>query len=295
MKQEIKIGLSVLIALVVLYFGIEYLKGKNPFKSSNYYYALYEDVKGLTVSAPVTVNGIKVGQVDNVKLLYDRPDKVLVSFSLDKELRLPQGTSAVIESSLLGTASIVIKMNKSENYYTPGDTIQATTDAGMLGTVTDELLPGVGNVLPKVDSLLTNINNVVGNPSLNSAINNIDNATASLQQLMSRLNTATTGLPKIVSEVNSMTESLNVIAADLTRLSGTLADAPVDSVLNNLNRVSSDVAQLTSQLNNPDNSVGKLLSGTELYDNLTNVTSSLDSLFIDIKKNPKRYINIKLL
>ncbi len=295
MRQEIKIGLSVLIALVVLYFGIEYLKGKNPFKSSNYYYALYEDVKGLTISAPVTINGFKVGQVDNVKLLYDRPDKVLVSFSLDKELRLPQGTSAVIESSLLGTASIVIKMNKSDNYYAPGDTIQAITDAGMLGTVTDELLPGVGNVLPKVDSLLTNINNVVGNPSLNSAINNIDNATASLQQLMSRLNTATTGLPKIVSEVNNMTESLNVIAADLTQLSGTLADAPVDSVLNNLNKVSADVAQLTSQLNNPDNSVGKLLSGTELYDNLTNVTSSLDSLFIDIKKNPKRYINIKLL
>lgn len=295
MRQEIKIGLSVLIALVVLYFGIEYLKGKNPFKSSNYYYALYEDVKGLTISAPVTINGFKVGQVDNVKLLYDRPDKVLVSFSLDKELRLPQGTSAVIESSLLGTASIVIKMNKSDNYYAPGDTIQAITDAGMLGTVTDELLPGVGNVLPKVDSLLTNINNVVGNPSLNSAINNIDNATASLQQLMSRLNTATTGLPKIVSEVNSMTESLNAIAANLTQLSGTLADAPVDSVLNNLNKVSADVAQLTSQLNNPDNSVGKLLSGTELYDNLTNVTSSLDSLFIDIKKNPKRYINIKLL
>lgn len=295
MRKEIKIGLSVLIALVVLYFGIEYLKGKNLFKSSNYYYALYEDVQGLTVSAPVTVNGFKVGQVDRVELMYDRPDKVLVSFSLDKELRLPQGTSAVIESSLLGTASVVIKMNKSDKYYTPGDTIPATTDAGMLGTVTEDLLPGVGNVIPKVDTLLTNINNVVGNPSLNSAINNIDNATASLQQLMGRLNTATSGLPKIVNEVNSMTESLNVIASDLTRLSGTLADAPVDSVLNNLNRVSSDVAQLTSQLSNPDNSVGKLLSGTELYDNLTSVTSSLDSLFIDIKKNPKRYINIKLL
>lgn len=294
-RKELVIGACVIIALAVLFFGIEYLKGVSIFKPSNYYYAVYNDVAGLTPSAPVTVNGFKVGQVDNVELMYDRPDCVLVSFSLDKELKLPQGSTAVIESSLLGTASVVLKLTSEHGYYNPGDTISAKTDAGMLGTVTEEILPGVTDIVPKIDTLITGVNNLVGNPALLAAINNIEASTAALQQTMRNINAATSGLPKIMSDVKDVTSSINTISTDLTTLSQSLANAPIDSVINNLTQVSNDLANLTGKLDDPNNSVGQLLNNTTLYDNITSVTANLDSLFVDIKKNPKRYINIKLL
>lgn len=294
-SRELIIGACVLIALAVLFFGIEYLKGVSIFKPSNYYYAVYNDVDGLTVSAPVTVNGFKIGQVDNVELMYDRPGSILVAISLDKKFKLTRNSKAVIESGLLGTASIKIELAQGSSFYSPGDTIPGMTASGMMGEISSNILPGVSDIIPKVDTLLTSINTLVSNPALASTLNKLESASASLQSTMASINAAVTRLPDAMEDITSITASIKEISEDMTALSSTLANAPVDSTLNNLNRISSDLADLTVKLKSADSTLGKVLNDSELYDNLTHVTASLDSLFADIKKNPKRYISIKLL
>lgn len=285
----------MLIALAILFFGIEYLKGVSIFKPSNYYYAVYNDVKGLEVSAPVMVNGYKIGQVDNVELMYDRPGCVLVSMSLDKKFKIPVNSKALIESSLLGTASVKIDMSRSSEFYTPGDTVPAGIAAGMMDQVSEQLLPGVNEVVPKVDSILSNINTLTGDPALLQSVRNIEALTATLQSAANTLNSTARTLPATVSAVNGVIASVDGIVTDLNHVTSEIANAPIDSTLNNFNRISADLAALTAQLDNPNSTLGALLNDTGLYDNLTKASLSIDSLLVDIRKNPKRYINIKLL
>lgn len=293
--KEMMIGACVLIALAILFFGIEYLKGVSIFKPSNYYYAVYNDVKGLEVSAPVMVNGYKIGQVDNVELMYDRPGCVLVSMSLDKKFKIPVNSKALIESSLLGTASVKIDMSRSSEFYTPGDTVPAGIAAGMMDQVSEQLLPGVNEVVPKVDSILSNINTLTGDPALLQSVRNIEALTATLQSAANTLNSTARTLPATVSAVNGVIASVDGIVTDLNHVTSEIANAPIDSTLNNFNRISADLAALTAQLDNPNSTLGALLNDTGLYDNLTKASLSIDSLLVDIRKNPKRYINIKLL
>lgn len=289
------IGACVLIALAILFFGIEYLKGVSIFKPSNYYYAVYSDVKGLEVSAPVMVNGYKIGQVDNVELMYEHPECVLVSMSLDKKFKIPVSSKALIESSLLGTASVKIEMSRSNEYYTPGDTLPAGIAAGMMDQVSEQLLPGVSGLMPKLDSIFTNINALTGNQALQQSFKNIESLTATLNSTASTLNSTVKTLPATVGAVNDVITSVNNIVADLNRVTAGIADAPIDSTLNNFNRISADLAVLTGQLQNPNSTIGALLNDSGLYDNLTKASLSIDSLLVDIRKNPKRYISIKLL
>lgn len=293
--KEMMIGACVLIALAILFFGIEYLKGVSIFRPSNYYYAVYTDVKGLEVSAPVMVNGYKIGQVDNVELMYDRPGNVLVSMSLDKKFRIPVNSKALIESSLLGTASVKIEMARGSEFYTPGDTVPAGIASGMIDQVSEQLLPGVSGMMPKLDSIFTNINNLTGNEALLQSFKNIEELTATLNSTAKALNATVRTLPSTVGSVNGVISSVDSLVADLNRVTSEIANAPIDSTLSNFNRISADLAAITGQLQDPSSTVGALLNDSGLYDNLTKASQSLDSLLVDIRKNPKRYISIKLL
>ncbi len=293
--KEMMIGACVLIALAILFFGIEYLKGVSIFRPSNYYYAVYTDVKGLEVSAPVMVNGYKIGQVDNVELMYDRPGNVLVSMSLDKKFRIPVNSKALIESSLLGTASVKIEMTRGSEFYTPGDTVPAGIASGMMDQVSEQLLPGVSGMMPKLDSIFTNINNLTGNEALLQSFKNIEELTATLNSTAKALNATVRTLPSTVGSVNGVISSVDSLVADLNRVTSEIANAPIDSTLSNFNRISADLAAITGQLQDPNSTVGALLNDSGLYDNLTKASQSLDSLLVDIRKNPKRYISIKLL
>ncbi|MDE6174658.1 MAG: MlaD family protein, partial [Duncaniella sp.] len=115
--KEFIIGGSVLLSLLILFFGIDYLKGINIFKSANYYYASYTNVTGLAQSAPVTLNGFKVGLVREISYEYDNPGHVLVELSLDKQLKLPVGTKAAIVTDMLGTSSVELRMAAGKDFY----------------------------------------------------------------------------------------------------------------------------------------------------------------------------------
>lgn len=294
-KKEITIGICVLLALCFLFVGIEYLKGINVFKPANYYEVSYTDVNGLSLSAPVTLNGYKVGLVNNIEYEYDNPGHILVELSLDKALKVPSGSEAVIVTDMLGTATVVLKLSDSNDYHNVGDRLIGKTDKGLMSNVSDNLMPTVANIIPKVDSLVTAINALVADPALRNSVQRLDGITSNLESTMAQLNKSVNTLPGIMNNVEGSTENLNKITGNIAQVSDDIAQMPLDSTMQNLKATTENLRQLTEELNNPNSTLGLLMHDPALYNNLNSTVSSLDSLFVDIKKNPKRYINIKLL
>lgn len=294
-RKEVIIGLSAVVALVILFVGIDFLKGVNVFKASNYYYVTYTDVQRLAISAPVTINGYKVGQVREISYQYDNPGHVKVEIALDRELKLPKGTRAVLSSDLLGTASIALELADSKDFYDVGAELQGFVPKGMMDNVANNLMPSVQAIFPKVDTLLTGINALVADPAIASSVKRLDAITSNLEVATRQLNAIMATLPPITHDVKSITGNVSVASAELTQLTGKMNSLPIDSLMNELQKTAANLHELTRQLNNPNSTLGLLMNDPALYNNINKTVRSLDSLFIDIKANPKRYISIKLL
>ena len=295
------IGLCVIIALLVLVFGINFLKGVNLFKAANYYYASYTNVAGLNLSAPVTINGYKVGLVRDIQYAYDNPGHIKVELSLDKELHLTRGTKAMLVTDMLGTASIELVMGRDPQMLEVGSELIGQTSSGLMDNVSQDLLPGITAMIPKIDSLLVALTEVASNPAIGTSLDHLNATLVNLESASGQLNGLMRSMPGIVSDagvtmgnVKSMSSNLNVISNDLTSVSNTLKGMPLDATMNNVLEASRSLNEVLANLNNTNSSMGLLLNDRQLYQNLSNASASLDSLLIDVKKNPKRYISLKL-
>lgn len=295
-NKELTIGLCVALALLILFFGIDYLKGINVFKAANYYYVSYTNVNGLAISAPVTANGYKVGQVREIAYEYDNPGHVKVEVSLDKELRIPRGTKAMLVTDLLGTASIALNMpDSTPDYHTVGDRLIGEVATGMMDNVANDVLPAVTSLVPKIDSLLTSITALVADPALTSSIRRLDNITANLESTTSQLSRSMVSMPAVMNNAKKIAGNLDSISSNLKFLSAELREMPLDSTMQNVYATTVSLRNMLETLKSNDSSLGLLMNDPGLYNNLNNAAGSLDSLLIDVKKNPKRYISIKLL
>ncbi len=284
----------MLVALAILILGIDFLKGVNVFKPTNYYYASFENVEGLAVSSPVMLNGFKVGQVREMEYEFDNPGHVLVEMSLDSRLKVPQGSKAVLGTDILGTASIVLHLSKSTTDHSVGDRLIGENSSSLLASAGD-MLPAVQQIFPKIDTLLTNLNAVVADPALTASVKRLDAISANLQTTTQRLAVATAQLGPIAADVKQITGNTSNITSDLAELSGQMKNLPLDSLVADLQTTTANLRALSDELGKPNSTLGRLINDPSLYDNLNTTISSLDSLFVDIKKNPKRYISIKLL
>ena len=316
-KKEFYIGLSVIVAILILIFGIEYLKGINLFRPSNFYIAYYDNVEGLEISAPVKINGYKIGQVREINFDYNKPGKTEVILALNKELHLPEGSKAFIGSSLLGDGFVEIELGTSPQTIPVGGLIETEARGGIFDGITDTLVPQVRNTLITVDNLLGNLNKIVTDPALSQSMTRLDGITGNVMdaskglsgimnnQVPSILNNANgliSGAGSIVGNVNGSIEGLNTIIANvdmmsknLNELSAELKGLPLSETMDNVNQTVSNLEAFSAQLKNQNSTLGKLMNDPSLYNSLDKVAASVDSLINDIKKNPKRYISIKLL
>ena len=293
-RKEVKIAIAVIISLAFLFWGIEYLKGINLFKPVNFYYVHFKNVDGLTDSAPVTVNGYQVGQVREIIYDYDTGN-LRVLLSMDKSLRIPLKSEAVITSDVLGTAQIELNLSNNKEYYKVGDELVGTSEAGLMDNVSNELLPSVAAIMPKIDSLLTNLNKVVSNPALNKSLNRLDNITANLEKSSRQLSVVMGhSVPGILDNVGGITKNIDAMTGDLKDVAASLKTLPLDSTMNYVNSTASNLKQITDKVNSTDSSIGLLLNDKGLYNHIDHTVLSLDSLFMDLKKNPKRYVTFKI-
>ncbi len=289
-RKEVIIGLCVVLSLTFLFLGIDYLKGINVFKAANYYYATYTNVNGLAISAPVNLNGFKVGQVREIQYEYDNPGHVKVELSLDRELKVPKGTKALLVTDMLGTASIVLEMASGAAYHEVGDNLIAETPAGMMESITNEVLPSVAAIAPKVDSLMTSLNVLVGDPALLASIQRLNSITQNVEGSTVMLSNSLRSLPPVMNNVKLLSQNVVSITNRVDTLAATVNKVPLDSTVQNLYETSLALKQLAADLNNPNSSLGKLMNSSELHDGISKTVADLDSILVDLKKQPKRYI-----
>ncbi|MDE7347792.1 MAG: MlaD family protein [Muribaculaceae bacterium] len=295
-NKEFIIGLSVIVAILILIFGIDFLKGINLFRPAHYYLAYYDNVDELTVSSPVLINGYKVGQVREVNFNYNKPGKVEVVMALDKNLQLPEGTVADLGTTLLSGARIELTMGSGPGMIPSGSEVPTGVKAGLMSSVQDGLMPAITGILPKVDSLLYNLNLLVADPALSASIRRLDGITDNLLATTQGLNsTMNNQVPKLAGNTVKITQSLDTIAGNLGQLSYQLKALPLESTVDNVNQLTANLSQFSRQLNDKNSTLGMLTSDPELYNRISQVSADIDSLLVDIKKNPKRYISIKLL
>ncbi len=296
-SKELIIGVSALLSLLILFFGIDYLKGINVFKSANYYYASYTNVAGLAQSAPVTLNGYKIGLVREINYEYDNPGHVLVELSLDKKLRLPVGTKAVIVTDMLGTSSVELHMAPGNDYCEVGSKIEGVVNAGLMSQVSSELMPTIVSIAPHIDSLVVALTKIAADPALLNSVKRLDAIMANLEVSTNHLNRAMAGVPTLVNTANGTMANVKEISSNLTQISSALAalsddlkDMPLDSTMRNINNITANLDRATEQLNSTNSSLGLLLNDPALYNNINNSAAHIDSILIDLKKQPKRYI-----
>ena len=287
--KEIKIALSVLASILILYVGINYLKGINVMKPANYYYVQFTNVAGLAQSAPVMIDGYKVGLVQEILYDYDTNGSIKVLLNLDKKLKIPVDSKAFLETDMLGTASIVIKLNPHvSEYYEHGAVLKGEVNAGLMQNIQGELLPQVALLMPKLDSILTGLQALVNDPALSASVKRIDHITSNLENSSVQLSQLMKNdLPVILDNVEGITAQVN-------NFSDTLNSLPLQSTMKSVQETSYNLEQLTNRLNSPDNTMGLLLNDRKLYDKANGVLGSVDSLMIDLRLHPKRYVHFSL-
>lgn len=289
-SKELKIGITVLIAAVVLLCGIEYLKGINVFKAANYYYVSYTNVGTLTVSSPVTLDGFKVGQVRAMEYEYENPGHVKVEISLDRRLKVPSGSVAMISSDILGTASIVLKLSDNGDVHAVGDHIIGELEPSMIENVGNKVMPVMDNILPKVDSLLTSVNRLLADSALLASVKRLDAITANLEATTRSLKNTVATAPSTMKTVDGVAQNLDTITRNLTVLTDEINRLPLASTMANVDSITANLSDITRKANSTDNTVGALLNDRTLYDHLTGTAAGLDSIMAELKRNPKKYI-----
>ncbi len=289
--KEVKSALVAIVGLVVLFYGLNFLKGLSIFSSEKIYYIKFKDVSGLSQSSPIYANGFRVGVVKEVIFDYSNPESVKVAVNVDKQLNMPEGTSAEIVSDVLGNVQVnlLIGDNKGRQLE-PGAVIEGEINEGALGQV-KKMIPTIEKMLPKLDSIMTNLNVLLTDPAVAQSLHNVETVTANLttstrqlNMLMGQLNR---DVPAMTQRAGRLMDNANMVAENLTKVD-------VEQTMRKVNATLDNVQQFTEQLNSNNGSLGLLMRDQSLYNNLNSTMQSADSLLINLRENPKRYVHFSL-
>ncbi len=291
LTKEIKIALVAIVGILIMYFGINFLKGMNLFSTNNAYYMTFDDIQGLGASTPIYADGYKVGIVDGLEYDYKENGPIKVKVDIIKDLRIPQGSKAEIVKDLMGNLQVnLLLANNPRERVEPGGIIPGAVNGGMMDKAAN-LVPVVEKMLPKLDSILTSVNALLADPALAASLHNVETITSNLTVSTRELNTLMAGLNK---QVPGMVRKANGVLDNTNRLTANLASLDVQGTLNKVNQTLESAHQFTEKLNSNQGSLGLLMNDTKLYDNLTSTMSHADSLFIDLKAHPKRYVHFSV-
>ena len=266
--KEVRIGIAGIIALCVLVYGINYLKGINMFKPSSYFYVKFKNVNGLAKSSPVFADGVRVGIVRDIYYDYNQAENVVVEVELDTELRIPKGSSAELTSELMGGVRMdILLANNPREKYAIGDTIPGKLNNGMMESVA-ALMPQIEQMLPKLDSIMTSLNTILGDQSIPATLHSVEKMAANLE--------VTSGQLKVLMgrDIPQLTGKLNTLGDNFISISDNLKKIDYANTFNEIEQTLANVKIVTEKLNSKDNTVGLLLNDPQLYNNLNATTAN---------------------
>lgn len=289
--KEVQIALVAIAGVAVLFFGMQFLKGLKIVGTSDTYYLKMNNLMGLSASAPVYADGYKVGVVTKINYDYTGNSNTVIELSIDKGMRLPKGSVAEVSSDMMGNVKLdILLANNPRERMAVGDTIVGHGTAGLMAAA-GAMLPQVEAMLPKLDSILTSINALLADPAIANSLHNMEGISNELAESSRRLNVMMRGLnqnvPTLMAKANRVMDNTEKLTCNLSNLDVAATMSKVDATLTNID-------QMTAKLNSNEGTIGLLMRDPSLYWNLSNTMRDADSLLINLKAHPKRYVHFSI-
>lgn len=310
--KEIKVGIISTLVVIAFILAIFFVRNYNIFKKTDKFYTVFSDATGLTKSTPLVLKGINVGQIISIKFCENRTDKVVIKFFLEDNIKIPEDSRILLHTSdILGSKSLQILLGSSSRYAMSGDTLVSEVALSLTQEVGSQVVPlkhKAEHLIITFDTTLSNINQILGTGGKEELINSISNLNIVLENaanisknlneliasekdtfvgVMNDLKTFSTQLAnnsdkieKILTNMSIATDSTNV-----ANLTSTLAD---------LKQVSQNLNDVLKDINSKNGTLGKLIAEDSVYNNINEAIRNLDTLIVDIKNNPGRYVNVSV-
>ncbi|KYG80633.1 phospholipid/cholesterol/gamma-HCH transport system substrate-binding protein [Roseivirga ehrenbergii] len=299
--REFKVGLFAVLMLGSLYIGFNYLRGLDVFSPLNTYYVKYSNISGLNKGDRVILNGLNVGTVLERKFSSDAYNEILVTLAIDNTIKMKEGTVArLAKPDILGALEVQLILNQDgERILESGDFLSGEMDRGITEMITEEGLSAansLNSVVKKINDVLEPFASRADTIAL--AIDNFKHFSDSLTYMAGTLNS---GMEQINLRIEYVTDS--IVAAmggvrplldEYTALGEKLNAIDVESRLMRMDSVLMSTQEFMSRLNSNEGTLGKLMTNDSLYNALNSSMTDLDSLFIDLRENPKRYVHFSI-
>ncbi|OJJ22443.1 hypothetical protein BKI52_07110 [marine bacterium AO1-C] len=305
-SKELKIGLLALISGAALYLGFNFLKGSDFFSRTNHFYIVYPEIKGLTVSNPVTINGLQVGRVRGIDIMQNSNNQMLITIALRRDIKIGKNASIKLGAvDFLSGQQLLLDAGKvdlanPQNNMQSGDTIRnATFLEGILDQVTKQVEP----ITKKVDSTLLYINGLL--KELSGAGNKVkavlDDASSLTSNLDNTLKKQGGNIDAIMGNLRNLSSSLveteksfKPILKKVDDIAGQASKLELDKTLANTNKTVTELNKVLETINQGQGTLGNLIKNDTLYTNLEKLTTNLDKLLTDFRENPKRYVHFSV-
>lgn len=300
LSKEVKVGLLATMSLTSLYLGFNFLKGRTLFSSRNTYYVVYNNSEGLTISNPVIINGFSVGIVKDIKLLQDEDFKVKVAFEIKKEIKINDATIAkLISSDLLGSKAIELIIPKVGNPLQNHATIPGTIEKDVKDIFKERVIPVLENINTTVILFNDFITSLSSNKEkINAIFYSLEEATRRLQEIIAvnqgNLNTIGKNIAKLSTALADQKDGLTSLLIKLNQLANEVEEGEIKKMVEKFSSILAFIEEALDKTSEGNSTLGKLLHNESLYINLNNTLANLDSLLIDLRKNPKRYMHFSV-
>jgi len=300
-SRELKIGIVAVVTIGILIWGWNFLKGINIFKTTDTYYVVYSDIKGLIESGVVILNGYKVGNVGKINFDKDNAGRIVVQIKLEEKVQLPKNTVLLIKSSSIvsGIKDIKIILGNGPGYHTPGDTLIGAVESE-LSDIIEPLKNKLGIVLTRLDSTLASVNNVLDETTqkqLKSAIADLSETTAGLSASLApggNLDKSFDNLASVTGNLRTNNENITQTLQHLSDISDSLQKADIKAFVEKADQTFEKLDALFAMIKAGEGTAGQLVTNDSLYRNLNSALGSLDSLLVDLKQHPKRYVHFSV-
>ena len=310
--RPVIIGISFIVAIVVFIWGYNFLRSKNLFNKEIVYYASYQKINGLIKANPVVINGLRVGQVKNVYFNPDLSGNIMVSMMLSTDFPIPNNSVArIFSSDLMGSKAIELVLGNSPTILMEGDTLQSSVEGGLMEEVNAQMQPikkKAEDILGSIDTLVIafqSIFNEQARTNIKESFQNIELTFANLQRTSSNIDTLvveeSSRISDILINMDSLTTALNAnkgniqnIITNFEIISDSLANSEIPGTFARINLALDEMSSILAKIDSGDGTLGKLMNDDSLYLELNRSASALDSLLLDVRKNPKRYVRFSL-
>lgn len=297
-SKEVKTALLAIVAIVLLIFGYSFLQGNNLLDPSRTYYAIYEDVEGLTPSSPVTINGLRVGNVTKIGFL-DQSGTLVVRFNVDTDFQFSKNSVAQIYGGgLIGGKSLaIIPEYEPGNLAKSGDTLPSEIEEGLLELVNDRLTPlqeKVEQTIVSTDSLVTALNDILNEDSRNNIRQTFEDVSQTAASLRNSANTISGILDENSVKLDRTFTNLDEMSGNFNAISDTLSQVEISRMVADIEEVISNFERISEKINNGEGTAAKFINDPSVYNNLEQATRQLEQLIQDVKLNPKRYVHFSI-